>query len=208
MSAALAPQTAGSTPVAVPARLTAAFAELLAALQEAGAAVHRPDLQQTPQRAAALWHDHLLAGERMQPAELLAAPMPHGGRAPVLLRRVGVHLVCPHHLTVAWGHVDLPDRPRGHRAGAARRCDLVQACTARFVLQEEAAQQICEALVTHLGAAAAVTQVVAVHPCHTITRPHSHGATLACWGQAGDEAAAVRLQAQLLTPEAAPANAP
>jgi GTP cyclohydrolase I len=205
------PISSATEPATEPAgdRLELAFAELLAALAAGSTKASRSDLCQTPQRAAALWRTHLLAGEGRDLAEVLGTPLRHVGSAPIILRQMGIHLVCPHHLTVAWGKAHLAYLPAGQVAGAGRLCDLIQACTARFVLQEEAAQQICTALVDQLQAHAVVALLEAVHPCHTVTQPQSHGAQLACWGQSG-EPREVRLLQRLLHPgpDAGPAPTP
>ncbi|HZH03172.1 MAG TPA: GTP cyclohydrolase I, partial [Myxococcaceae bacterium] len=117
------------------------------------------DWKQTPARVASLWTDQLLAGEQLDPAEVLGGAMRHRGRTPVAVRDIGLHMVCPHHLTVALGRAHVAYAPEDRLAGLGQLSDLVKACTARFVLQEEAVQDICDALVEHLHARAAVATI-------------------------------------------------
>jgi GTP cyclohydrolase I len=181
-------------------RVKAAFAELLAALTDVPG-VAPPSarlLLRTPQRAAALWLDHLLSGTQADLGALLSGAMAVPHATPVCVTGIGVHLVCPHHLTVAVGQAHVAYLPHGQVAGLGSISDVVQACTARFVLQEDAAQAICQALVTHLRATAAVAVIEAVHPCHTVTRPRSHAARAVTLAQAGSRSRAKALSRLLL----------
>jgi GTP cyclohydrolase I len=183
-------------------RVQAAFAELLAALTDVPG-VAPPSarlLLRTPQRAAALWLDHLLSGTQAEAdlGALLGSAMAVPHATPVCVTGMGVHLVCPHHLTVAVGQAHVAYLPHGQVAGLGSISDVVQACTARFVLQEDAAQAICQALVTHLRATAAVAVIEAVHPCHTVTRPRSHAAQAVTLAQAGSSSKAQALSRLLL----------
>ncbi|MBI3178838.1 MAG: GTP cyclohydrolase I [Deltaproteobacteria bacterium] len=152
------------------------------------------DLRQTPARAARLWREHLLAGQGLDPAQVLGRGSASSSRAAVSLRGVGVHLVCPHHLTVAFGEAHLAYLPAGRLAGFGALIRLVRACTARLVLQEEATQRIADALTHGLDARAAVAMIDARHPCHAVAYGASHRARAVTWAQAGvaKDAAALR----------------
>ncbi|MEK7704136.1 MAG: GTP cyclohydrolase I [Myxococcota bacterium] len=155
------------------------------------------ELRATPQRVATLWLDHLLAGERVDVDAVLAECPASASQAAVLVTHVAVHLVCPHHLTVAFGKAHLGYFPGGRLAGFGTLARLVQACTARLVLQEEATEHIADVLVNGLGARAAVVAIEAVHPCHNIPEPRSHGARASTWAQRGDDVLAATLQRKL-----------
>ncbi len=192
----------GKTLTAQTRRVRAAFSELLQALNDSADAVAfgKPAklLRQTPQRATALWLDQLLAGEHADIPAILQGAMPHRSATPVCVTRIGVHLVCPHHLTIAFGHAHVAYVPQGQVAGLGAISDLVQACTARFVLQEDAVQLICDALVKHLDAKAAVALIDAVHPCHSITRARSHDAHVVTLARAGKPAESRSLERLIL----------
>ncbi|MEE8408582.1 MAG: GTP cyclohydrolase I [Myxococcota bacterium] len=146
----------------------------------------RGELRQTPSRAATLWSEHLLAGEGADLGELLGRGSRSKARAPVLLLDVGVHLVCPHHLTVAFGQAHVAYLPGGRLAGFGALARLINACTARLILQEDAAAMISTALVERLGARAAVAVIEARHPCHNVLHARSHRARAVTWGRHGD----------------------
>jgi GTP cyclohydrolase I len=162
-------------------RVEAAFEALLEAL---GVAV-KGDFARTPGRAASLWLDQLLAGADTEPSRALGRGVASRATAPVCVTHIGVHLVCPHHLTVAFGHAHVAYIPAGRVAGFGNIADLVRACTARFVLQEDASQEIATALHAGLGASATVAHLHALHPCHNALHPRSHDARAVSWGTAG-----------------------
>lgn len=163
-------------------RLETAFRELLLALG------HEPrgELAGTPKRAAELWTGRLLAGERLDAGKLLGRAMPSRARAPVLLTGLGVHLVCPHHLTVALGEASVAYAPGGRIAGFGAITRLVEALGARLVLQEEVTREIAEALLEHLGARAALVRLEAAHPCQGVLHARAHGARVVTVEGVGD----------------------
>lgn len=148
------------------------------------------ELLDTPARAARLWCEHLLAGEHVDPKSALGHGSASLARAPVTLLDVGVHLVCPHHLTVAFGEASVAYLPRGRVAGFSALARLIDACTARLVLQEDACQQIAQTLVTRLNARAAVAMIEAQHPCAGVPHGRSHRARALTIGASGDPTAA------------------
>lgn len=172
-----------------------AFADLLAAL----GATPSGQLRGAPQRAAALWSEHLLAGEREDLASIIGSGIRTTHPTPVAVTRIGMHLVCPHHLTVAFGEAHVAYAPAGRLVGFGTLTRLVKACTARFVLQEEAGQLVANALAEHLHARAAAVMLVATHPCHNITMPRAHKARTATWAHAGNGKDARALKSLLLT---------
>jgi GTP cyclohydrolase I len=171
-----------------------AFEDLLTAL----GASPRGALAGSPKRAAALWAEHLLAGEHEDLGRIIGKGMKTKHRTPVAVTGVGMHLVCPHHLTVAFGAAHVAYAPAGKLVGLGTLTRLVRACTARFVLQEEAGQLVADALVEHLGAEAAAVLIVAEHPCHNITEPRAHRAKAATWAQAGRARAVGELKSLIL----------
>ena len=175
-------------------RVERAFAELLRAL---GQAPEGP-LLDTPRRAAALWTDHLLAGEDRDLGALLGSGHPTTATSPISVNDVGVHLLCSHHLTVAFGRAHVAYLPAGRVVGFTALAHLIEACTARFILHEEASQSICNALQAHLGVAAVVACIEAVHPCHNVMHPRSHAARAVGWAQRGPARATRELRQLLL----------
>jgi GTP cyclohydrolase I len=178
------------------AALRAAFAGLLDALE----LLPQRERARTASRAAELWREHLLAGVGVDLAGTLGEAMPTRSHSPVSLRGIGVHLVCPHHLTVAFGEARLAYVPGGRIVGFGALTRLAAAATSRMVLQEEATEAMASALVEHLGARAAVAVIEAIHPCHNLLHPRSHGARALTVAARGRPAECRRLEA-LLTSE-------
>lgn len=139
-------------------------------------------------RCSALWRERLLWGEGAPLGARLLPGLLHAGEEAVVLRGIGVHLVCPHHLTVALGRAALAYLPRGRIAGLGALAEVVEASCARLVLQEDAAHDAARAVVDALGARACVVRIEARHPCHALTRPRSHAARVRCDGSAGEAA--------------------
>jgi GTP cyclohydrolase I len=155
------------------------------------------ELKDTPARVSALWTQTLLAGEGKDPAQILQRRMKTKKSAPVLVTNIGMHLVCPHHLSVAFGQTHIAYLPADHIIGFGVLSHLVEACCAKLTLQENAAQDICSALVNLLPAKAAVCSIKAAHPCHRLLHPRAHQSHAITWAEAGTKSAAKELRALL-----------
>jgi len=157
---------------------------------------HTPkgDLEKTPSRVASMWHGKLLRGQNADLQKVLGRGMVSNKSQDVCLMHIDVHLVCPHHLTVAFGTAHLGYVPDGRIASFGRLVDLESAGTARLVLQEDATTHIADALVRYLGAQCAVAGIEATHPCHNITRPKAHRSRAVTWATAGTIKDAKRLE--------------
>lgn len=176
--------------------LLEAFQTLLRASGRAGEA----EFDETPARAALLWDKHLLRGERGSLIDALGEIIDDPDRTqPISMLDMGVHMVCPHHLTVAMGRAHVAYEPAGHIVGFGSLARLVEQATARLILQEEATDDIANTLVEVLGARAAVAAIDAVHPCHNVPEARSHGAHALTWSLVGDELRAKRLQEIILS---------
>ncbi len=148
------------------------------------------DLARTPERVAELWTEHLvlpatdigsLLKRGLVPADAGAAGQP------TAIVDMGVQLVCPHHLTIAFGRAHVVYVPGAQVLGFGTISELVTHLTARLVLQERATLEIAEALVRHAGAQAAAAALQATHPCHNVGHPRSHDAQAVTWAFAGEE---------------------
>lgn len=158
------------------------------------------DLRKTPERVATLWTEHLLWGEsHTNTDEKPSKGTPSRSTSPVCMRNIGVHLVCPHHLTVAFGHAHVAYIPNGHVLGLKSIAHVVKACTARLVLQEDATQAIADTLVRELGVKAAVATLDAVHPCHNVPHGRSHDAHVCSWGMRGTAHHTQQLQSVIVS---------
>ena len=176
--------------------LQTAFATVLAALPR----VQPGGLEGTPARAAELWLKHLLRGEGRDLNAALGRGVPSTASAPVAVSGMGVHLICPHHLTVACGTADVAYVPAGRIVGLGRLSHLVEMATSRLVLQEDATESIATALEISLAPAAVMVIIEARHPCHTILHPRSHAAQTQTWALRGPPSSRKKLERLIQTP--------
>jgi len=158
------------------------------------------EMRGTPARVAKLWQKTLLKGEGADLGKIFYQSSPNDNFGadsnhpvypadPVALRGIGFHLLCPHHLTVAFGNAQVAYIPGPRIAGLGALAALVEHCAARLILQEQATRLVVDSLSTHLNVQAAVVKLAATHPCHNLTHPRSHQAdvvTQATIGSAKD----------------------
>lgn len=124
------------------------------------------ELAGTGARVAAFWLDELLDGYRVDLDALFADAMPSREGAPlVTLDGSSTHVVCPHHLTVGAGEASVMYLPGAKVAGLGAIEQLVDACTHRLVLQEDAGEHVARALVEKLGARGAACVLSLQHGC-------------------------------------------
>jgi GTP cyclohydrolase I len=114
-----------------------------------------PELASTGKLVAAAFHDELLAGYRLNPAEILAQSMPSQSQAMVVVRGIDVVCICPHHLLPAAGVVHVGYLPSDRLVGFGALAKLVRCYAQRLTLQEALCDHVANALIEHLGAAAA-----------------------------------------------------
>ncbi|MEM6731624.1 MAG: GTP cyclohydrolase I, partial [Myxococcota bacterium] len=157
------------------------------------------EFAETAARAAELWDAQLLAGTKAPLRDALGDTIEDDARTdPVSMLDMGVHLVCPHHLTISFGMAHVAFEPQGKIVGFGGLAHLVERATARLVLQEEATQDIATTLRETLGAKAAVAAIEATHPCHNVPNARSHGARALTVARSGDEDAAKRLETLII----------
>ena len=152
---------------------------------------------QTPERVAELWADHLLVSQDDAPEDIHLTLSPAPNRTPVSLVNIGVHLVCPHHLTIAFGTAHICYEPGDHVVGFGALTRLIEHCTRRLCLQEDATAMAANLLQERLKARAVCVVIDARHPCHNILHTRGHDARAITWGHAGDPEAAQRLEEKL-----------
>lgn len=145
-------------------RLRRAIAEMLGALgyREVG------ELEGTPGRVADAWIDELVAGEQIDPLEALRGskielgPGPHGA---VVLRRLRVATMCPHHLLPSLGSATIAYLPRERAAGLGALAQVVDALSRRLTLQETLGEAIASTLLEGLEAEGALCHLALRHSC-------------------------------------------
>lgn len=152
---------------------------------------------QTPERVAELWMDHLLVSQDNDIEDIQLTLSPAPSRTPVSLVNIGVHLVCPHHLTIAFGKAHICYEPGEHVVGFGALTKLLEHCTQRLNLQEDATAMAARLLHEKIQAQAVCVVIDARHPCHNILHTRGHDARAITWSHAGDPEAAQRLEARL-----------
>jgi GTP cyclohydrolase I len=128
-----------------------------------------PELAKTGIRVAEAYNSDLLAGYRMDPAEILGDRMPAPAPGLVVVTGIETTAVCPHHMLPAIGEVSVGYLPGQHVVGLGALVRLVDCFSRRFTLQETLTLRIADALVEHLQALGAGC-VARLSPCCITTR--------------------------------------
>lgn len=134
----------------------------------------------TPRRVTEAWLGDLVDGYRRDPAAILADAIPSRKRDLVAVTGIDFHSICPHHLLPSRGVAHVAYVPGDRIAGFGQVVQLVDALAHRFVLQEDLARNVAEALVRHLGARGAACILDAEQLCMTVRggrRPHARAHT-------------------------------
>ncbi len=152
-------------PSAVPVDRAATEAAVRALLRSLGQDSEAPELRDTPARVAEFWTERLAGYGVDLAAEL--KPLPGDlAPVPVILERIPFVSTCEHHLAPFEGHATIGYLPgAGGTVGLSKLVRVVQAYAWRLQVQERMAQQMAEALQTHLRPSAWGVQLVAVHTC-------------------------------------------
>jgi GTP cyclohydrolase I len=130
----------------------------------------------TPRRVTEAWLGDLLDGYRRDPAAILSDAIPSRERDLVAVTGIDFHSICPHHLLPSRGVAHVAYVPGSRIAGFGQIVQLVDALAHRFVLQEDLARGVADALVRHLGARGAACILDAEQLCMTVRggrRPHA-----------------------------------
>ncbi len=137
-----------------------------ALLRAAGADPTTGDFVGTTDRVAKLWCAAFLAGNAMDPAEILGAPvLGEAATEMVVVRELPFCGMCPHHLLPFIGRATVAYLPGDKLVGFGRLGDLVRCFTARLTLQERACNDVVDAIMAHLGARGAACIMVGEHAC-------------------------------------------
>lgn len=144
-------------------RVRAAVRELLMAL---GEDPDRPDLAETPARAAAAWGE-LLGGRDVDPL-VQVSPLPavesFVGQV-VSLRDISFRSVCEHHLLPFHGSVHVMYRSSGPVAGLSSFVRAIETLSSRLQLQERLSEQIADVINEGITPEGVIVVVIARHGC-------------------------------------------
>jgi GTP cyclohydrolase I len=144
-------------------RVSAAVRELLIAL---GEDADRPDLSETPARAAAAWGE-LLGGRDEDPlTHITALPATDDFAGQVItLRDISFRSVCEHHLLPFHGTINLMYRSSGPVAGLSSFVRAIEALSSRLQLQERLTRQIADVITEGIAPEGVLVAVIARHGC-------------------------------------------
>jgi GTP cyclohydrolase I len=177
------------------ARIAAAVTEILYAL---GDDPHRPGLERTPERVAALIAD-LFARAHCDPAEVLIgetlAPEQAG---PVLVRDLPFTSFCEHHLLPFRGRVHLAYIPCSRLAGIGALARVVDVVAYRLQIQERLTAQLADAIERGLEPAGVAVLVEAEHLCMILRGAQKEGARLVTTAFRGEYTRSPELRREFL----------
>lgn len=159
-------------------RAEAAIAEFLLALGQTGS-----EFVATPARVTAAFIDELLVGDSIDVSQLIlsGSELLMTPADPVLVDGLFTATVCPHHLLVAQGQALIAYQPGARLLGLGTLSRLMTACSRKMVLQEQIAQDVVQALMSHAGAQGAFCRVVLNHTCLQARGAEEHAARTVTW---------------------------
>lgn len=127
------------------------------------------ELEDTPARVAEAFEADLLAGEGVDVRALVRAestPIPENGpRGLVVVDRIRVATVCPHHLLPGLGHATVAYLPGENLVGIGTIARVVDAYARRLTLQESIGESVVRAFIDTAGARGAYCRIELQHSC-------------------------------------------
>ena len=125
------------------------------------------ELVGTPERVAEAWLTELVRGEHVDPVAILRDGTLEAGtdRGPIVLRRLQVSTMCPHHLLPSHGFATVGYIPNQKIAGLGAIYAAVDACARRLILQESLGDLIAESLLRGLDARGTFCRLTLTHTC-------------------------------------------
>ena len=138
------------------------YADLLTAI---GEDIHRPGLQDTPERAAKAFA-FLTSGYHQQLEDVAnSAVFPSDNRDMVLVKNIEFYSLCEHHLLPFYGRVHIGYLPEGQVLGLSKFARITDMFARRLQIQEQLTQQIAQAI-QHVTQARGVAVVIdSAHMC-------------------------------------------
>ena len=180
-------------------RVAAAVRELLSAI---GEDPDREGLRATPERVARSLAE-LTAGLRIRPEDVLATTFAEGHSELVVVRDIGVHSLCEHHLLPFTGraHVGYIPGAGGRITGLSKLARLVEVYARRPQVQERLTTQVAEALMRVLAPRGVMVVVECEHLCMSmrgVAKPGSTTVTSAVRGALRDPATRAEAMALMI----------
>lgn len=147
-----------------------------------------PSVDATARRVTEAYADELLSGYGVDLSRLIEEGSESVVDAldPVILEGIELATVCPHHLLVARGHALVAYVPGGRVLGLGTLARLVNACSRRFMLQEQIASAVVDALMDRASARGAFCRIELDHACLQTRGALQSRALATSWASAGD----------------------
>ncbi|HPP52560.1 MAG TPA: GTP cyclohydrolase I FolE [Thermoguttaceae bacterium] len=145
-------------------RIERAVREILLAV---GEDPDREGLRETPNRVARMYAE-LFSGLREDPREHLQKFFPEKYDEIVLVRNIGFHSVCEHHLLPFMGNAHIGYIPDGRVVGLSKLARVVESVARRPQVQERMTEQIADLLIQELRVKGVAVVVEAIHTCMII----------------------------------------
>jgi len=134
-------------------------------LRAAGVPMTRIEIAQTARRVAEAWAEDLLRGYGHDPAAEMAHEEAPAGEGLVVLRDIGFHSMCVHHLLPFFGRAHVAYLPRRRLAGLSKIARVVDTLARRLQVQERLTEGIVSAIEASLEPAGTACVVEAEHMC-------------------------------------------
>jgi len=128
----------------------------------------KPEVEEkTPRRMVKAYRE-LLAGEGLDPADVLGTPFVEDHDEMVVVRSTPFASLCEHHVLPFIGLAHIGYIPAGLVVGLSKFVRLTKACAAKLTLQENLTTEIAEALERGVHPLGVMVVVEAEHTCMTV----------------------------------------
>lgn len=139
-------------------------------------AAQHAELAGTGVRVADAYADDLCAGYGVDVDALVRDNVMDGRGGVVIVRRIAVTTMCPHHLMPAIGTADVAFAPADKLMGVGSIARVVHAFAQRLALQETIAEDVVDALERGLRPAWVACRIDLAHACMIARGEREHGA--------------------------------
>lgn len=135
-------------------------------IQYIGDDPNREGLQETPKRVI-LSYDHLFSGYGQRVEDVLKVFEDDSSDQMILLKEIEFYSTCEHHMLPFFGKAHIAYIPNGKVVGISKLARILEIFSRRLQIQERLAQNVTEALMTHLNPLGAACLLEAQHFCMT-----------------------------------------
>lgn len=133
-------------------------------LEAIGEDPEREGLKETPQRVARMYKE-VFQGLKQDPADHLHKTFELVDGGIVIVKDIGFHSMCEHHLLPFWGKAHIAYIPKDRVAGLSKLARTVEVFARRPQLQERITKQVAEAIMKELDAEGVLVVTEAEHMC-------------------------------------------